>query len=393
MASGISAILGTVSFIGALLTILGIGIAVVSASQGRGVRLGAILAVVGVVLFLVFQLISRGVIVVQPTQVAVVFRTLSGDLADEPRDAGTHIVYPVFEEAILYPINVQEYTMSGTPTEGAQQGDDAVRARTEDGQEVLMDITVLYRVDPAQVNTLHRLWFDNQTRQPNYEREFVRPTVRALVRDVASRFTAREIYGETRTDMRDQMEQVVAERFQEEGLILNDLLLRDVTFSDQFRNAIEQAQVAEQQANRAEIEVRRIEQEAEQARARAAGERDARIARAEGEAQATILQAQAEAEALRLVSEQIAANPALIQYQYVQNLSDNVSIALVPSTSPFLFDFDSLPQANPDLQAPETEFDPEQFESQFEEGVPGDEIGATTDDTAPAATPTPGTGN
>lgn len=390
MASGISAILGTISFIGALLTILGIGIAVVSASQGRGVRLGAVLAIVGVVLFFVFQLISRGVIVVQPTQVAVVFRTISGELADQPRESGTHIVYPVFEEAILYPINVQEYTMSGMTSEGAQTGNDAVRARTEDGQEVLMDITVLYRVDAQQVNTLHRLWYDTATGRPSYEQEFVRPTVRALVRDVASQYTAREIYGETRTTMSEQMEEVVAARFDQEGLILNDLLLRDVTFSDQFRTAIEQAQVAEQEANRAEIEVRRIEQEAEQARARAAGERDARIARAEGEAQATILQAQAEAEALRLVSEQIAANPGLIQYLYVQNLSDNVSIALVPSTSPFLFDFNSLPEANPDLQAPETGFDPQQFESQFEESPSG---AATTPEEAPVATPVPETGN
>ncbi|MEL7234843.1 MAG: hypothetical protein AAGK74_10125, partial [Chloroflexota bacterium] len=73
------------------------------------------------------------------------------------------------------------------------------------------------------------------------------------------------------------------------------------------------------------------------------------ISRAEGEAQAIVLRAEAEAEALRLVSEQIAANPSLIQYQYVQNLSDNVNIALLPAGSPFLFDFDSIAEL-PDAQ-------------------------------------------
>ncbi len=346
MTSGISAVLGTVSLIGGLLVVVGIVLAIVAGSQGRGVRGGVILAVFGVLLFFIFQLISRGVIVVQPTQVAVVFRTLSGDLAEQPRESGTHIIVPVFEEAIRYPINVQEYTMSGTSNEGDQQGDDAVRARSQDGQEVFLDITVFYSVDPANVNNLHRRWYNPLMGSDfdirGFENEFVRPAVRSRVRDVVSQYTASQIFGETRSEIRVDMENSVRERFAAEQLILSDLLLRDVTFSDQFTEAIELAQVAEQAALRAEIEVREIEQQAQQARARAAGQRDAAIAAAEGEARAIVLRAEAEAEALALVSEQIAANPALIQYTYVQSLSDNISLALVPSGSPFLFDFASL---------------------------------------------------
>jgi hypothetical protein len=53
------------------------------------------------------------------------------------------------------------------------------------------------------------------------------------------------------------------------------------------------------------------------------------------------------------VSEQIAANPLLVQYQYIQNLSDNVSLMMVPSTSPFLFNLsDLMAQANTDFTAP-----------------------------------------
>jgi regulator of protease activity HflC (stomatin/prohibitin superfamily) len=355
MASGISAVIGTISLLGALIVLVGVGMAVVAASQGRSTRGGVILAVVGILIFGLFQIASRGVIVVQPTQIAVVFRTLSGELVEDPRQSGTHIIYPVFEEAILYPINIQEYTMSGTTNEGAQAGNDAVRARTLDGQEVSMDITVFYQVDLQLVNQLHRRWYETSTGRALYENEFVRPTVRGLVRDVASRFTARQIYGETRTEMRQAMLDAVRTRFAEEGLLLTDLILRDVTFSEQFTNAIEQAQVAEQEADRAEIRVREAGQEAEQVRVRAAGERDAAIARAEGEAQSIVLRAEAEAEALRLVSEQIAANPALIQYQYVQNLSDNINIALVPSGSPFLFDFNSFEDlpASRDITAPD----------------------------------------
>ena len=284
MASGISAVLGTISLLGVLVAILGVAIAVIASSQGRSVRGGSILAILGVVVFAAFQLISRGVIVVQPTEAAVVFRTLSGQLT-EPRQEGTHIIVPVLEEAILYPTNVQEYTMSGTPAEGATQGDDAVRARSEDGQEVFMDITILYRIrDDEGLNILHQSWYDRAYGQifdiGQFQDEFVRPTVRALIRDVASNYTARQIYGETRTALREEMEETVRERFNREGLLVSDLLLREVTFSEQFTTAIEQAQVAEQDALRAEIRVRETQQ----------------LARS------TILNAQADAEALRLMS-------------------------------------------------------------------------------------------
>ncbi len=405
MTSGISAVLGTVSLVGGLLVVVGIVLAIIAGSQGRGARSGVILAVFGVLLFTVFQLISRGVIVVQPTQVAVVFRTLSGDLADVPRGSGTHIIVPVFEEAIRYPINIQEYTMSGVSAEGDQQGDDAVRARTQDGQEVFLDLTVFYSVNPNDANAIHRSWYNPQIggdfRIDDFERAFVRPTVRSRVRDIVSQFTAREIYGETRSAMRVDMEANVRERFESEGLILSDLLLRDVTFSQQFTAAIEQAQVAEQEALRAEIRVRQAEQSAQQVRVEAAGQRDATIARAEGEARSIVLRAEAEAEALRLVSEQIAANPALIQYTYVQNLSDNINLALVPSGSPFLFDFasiEAIPEGR-DITAPETNYDPAELENpgtigsgDIESPIGTTGTGATTGETAPVATPS-GTGN
>ena len=113
-----------------------------------------------------------------------------------------------------------------------------------------------------------------------------------------------------------------------------------------FTDAIEQKVVAEQNLQRARTDAQRAATEAE-------GRANAAIAAANGEAQSIEIRAQAEAEALRLVSEQIAANPSLIQYLYVQNLSDNVQLVLVPSSSPFLFDFASLAESNPGFIAPQ----------------------------------------
>lgn len=344
---GISSILSLLAFAGVVVFFAGIGAAVMAASQGRPVpRSGLVLGLLGLVVAGIFGVISQGVIIVQPNETAVVFNSVSGNL-ETPRGSGTHIVIPVVNQVTIYPISQQQYTMTGGDDIGSAQADDAVRARTVDGQEVRIDVSLLFGIDPQQVNLVHQRW------QNRYVNDFIRPTARGIVRDVVSRYRADEIYGERRGDMENGIEELMGTRMNQEGLTLTDLLVRDINFSEQFTQAIEQAQIAEQEANRARLRVQQIQQEAEQARAQSEGQRDAAIARAEGEAQSIILRAQAEAEALRLVSEQIAANPSLIQYQYVQNLSDNVQLMMVPSNSPFLFDFASLGIGNPDFVAPD----------------------------------------
>lgn len=373
---GISGILGALSLLGFLLFLVGIGSVVVAASQGRPVRGGVFLGVAGLAVGLVFSVVSQGILIVQPTEVGVIFNTLSGQL-EQPRRAGTSIVIPVIQTYTIYPIEQQEYTMSGI-SEDAVGGNDSVRARTSDGQEIRIDITVLYGIDPDNVNTVHQRWRDR------YESDFVRPTVRGFVREVVSRFRAQDVYGQERGEMEQSIQDLLAARMTEEGLTLTDLLVRDITFSEDFARSIEEAQIAEQQAVRARLRVEQIRQEAEQARAEAEGIRDAAITRAQGDAQAIILRAQADAEALRLVSEQIAANPSLIQYEYIRNLSDNVNLALVPSNSPFLFDFESLAEPMADFSAPEV---PDSDAVELPAAVEAQDLPGSPMEIAPTPTP------
>lgn len=345
----LGSLLGIISLLGFLGFLAGVGLVVVSVSQGRPIRGGIVLAVLGIIVGILFSVASQGILIVQPQEAAVVFNVLSGELEEPPRRQGTSIVIPLVQEYTLYPIQQQQYTMSGIPTEGQVQANDAVRARTIDGQEIFLDITVIYNIDPAQVNLVHTRW------QNRYQDDFIRPTVRGVVREQVTNFRAEEIYGERRSELEERIQEEMNTRMAEQGLSLTDLLIRDITFSEEFTNSIERKQIAEQAAQEAAFRVQQEEQEAERVRVRARGEADAAISAAEGEARSIILRAQAEAEALRLVSEQLAANPLLIQYQYIQNLSDNVSLALIPSNSPFLFDFNSLsdlPEPNTNFTAP-----------------------------------------
>jgi len=344
MGGGISAIVGGLALLGFLAFLAGVGLVVVAASQGRPTRSGIAVAATGLVVGVLLSVVSQGIIVVPPQEVAVVFQSLSGDLDEEPRGPGTHIIIPVLQEATTYTVAQQEYTMSSTSGEGAQSGrNDAINARTNDGQELRLDATVIFNVRATDADLIHRNW------QDRYINQFVRPTVRSIVRTIVAEYDAESIYGERRDELEIQIEESVRESFENEGLNLSNFLIRELNFSEDFAQSIERKEIEAQELQRAQTEAERVE-------AQARGQANARIEEARGEAESVRIQAQAQADALALISSQLAANPLLIQYEYIQNLSDNVSLALVPSNSPFLFDFNSienLPEGQSDFNAPQ----------------------------------------
>ncbi|NJR12678.1 prohibitin family protein [bacterium] len=209
-----------------------------------------------------------------------------------------------------------------------------------DGQEVFMDVTIIYRIPPENVNRIHQDW--NGT---IFEETFIRPTVRSLVRDVVSGYQAEEIYGVKRNDLQAEIEAELSTRFTERGFELSDVLLRNISFSDAFTQAIEDKQIEEQRLQQSVTAAERREAEA-------TGNANAAIQTARGDAEARLVQARAEAEGLRLISDQLAANPNLLQYIYIQSLGDNVSLALIPSNTPFLFDSSTFTELAPGFVAP-----------------------------------------
>jgi regulator of protease activity HflC (stomatin/prohibitin superfamily) len=325
----ISAIFGLIALVGVLLLVGGIFLAFAAVGQKRSARGGVILAVIGLLVTVVFGTISQGVVIVEPTEVAVIVNPISGEISQ--RQQGLHIITPVVQRvAQLYTTTQIAFTMSANPSEGDRNNFDAVEANTRDGQRVFMDITVIYRVNSEEAAELYETW---GTR--DFEDEFVRPVTRSVTRDIVSQYSAEEIYSTRRQELGPDIQEALGIRFTEGSLILAELVVREIQFEEAFTAAVLERAVAQQNRDRARIDAERVETEAE-------GRANAAIAAANGEAQSIEIRARAEAEALRVVSEVIAANPSLIQYLYVQNLSDNINLALVPSDSPFLFDLNNM---------------------------------------------------
>jgi regulator of protease activity HflC (stomatin/prohibitin superfamily) len=340
----ISSIIQVLALGAFLIGFAGIALVVAASSQNRSPRGGVMLAAVGIVLGVIFMLVSQGLLVVEPTQRAVVFNALRGDLED-PRGSGVHIIIPGVQQVYIYPINQQTYLMSDTANDGARPGADAVEARSVDGQQVRLDVSLIFRLKdtPEDLNRLHRDWSNTFG---SYIEGLIRPSVQSVVQDTVSRYPAEDIYGTRRVEVIDSIKTALTSALNRNGIQVAELLVPRINFSDAFTDAIERKQIAEQELQRAATD-------AERARTEAGGLADAAIEAARGEAQSIRVRAEAEADALALVSAQIAANPNLIQYTYIQQVAPNIRLALIPSNSPFLFDTSTFTELAPDFTVPE----------------------------------------
>jgi regulator of protease activity HflC (stomatin/prohibitin superfamily) len=284
-----------------------------------------------IVLVVVIGLLSSTIIFVPPDQTGVVIsRITSGGYRPQPLQSGLHFVVPLLENVEKYSKARQTYTMSASAEEGQRPGDDSIRARTNDGQEVFVDASVIYTIDPANVVNLHITW------QNRYTEELVRPLVRGVIRDAASQYGIEEIVSTKRSELEASITEQLTIKMAENDLIMEDFVLRDIHFSEEYAVAVEQKQIAEQQALQAEFVVESKRQEAEQARQIAQGRADAIVIEAKGDAEARLINAEAEAKANELIAASLRDNPELLTYQYITRLSPTINTILVPSDNPYI---------------------------------------------------------
>ena len=284
-----------------------------------------------VVLVIIIGLLASTIIFVPPDETGVVVsRITRGGVRQQPLQSGLHFVVPLLENVEKYSIARQTYTMSAAAGEGQREGDDSIRARTKDGQEVFIDASVIYAINPVNVVNLHITW------QKRYGEELVRPLVRGVIRDAASQYGIEEIVSSKRGELEAFITEQLTAKMAENDLVMVDFVLRDIHFSTDYAAAVEQKQIAEQQALQAEFVVQSKKQEAEQARQIAQGQADAAVIAAKGAAEARLIEAEAEAAALQYIADVLRDNPTLLQYQYITNLAPGVQTIFVPSGNQFI---------------------------------------------------------
>jgi regulator of protease activity HflC (stomatin/prohibitin superfamily) len=275
----------------------------------------ALLVIIGlVVVFSSYTIVrpgTRGVVV-------MLGRVETGTLSE-----GFHlIVPPVVRQVIQVDVRTKKLEV-------------LTEAASSDLQLINVTGVLNYHLDPQVVSRLY------QQVGLDYESIIIVPALQEAIKASTAQFRVENILVE-RAVLKNQIQQILAERLGTNNIIVDQFSLANVEFSAEFNAAIERKQVAEQSALQKRFELQAAERDVEITLARAGGEKKAAVIAAEGRAEARRIEAQAEAEALNLIAAQLADNPELIQYEWATRLSPSVSTVLLPSGQEIILNAEGL---------------------------------------------------
>ncbi len=191
-------------------------------------------------------------------------KILFGSIQNDIMGSGLHFINPLLDVKKL-DVKTQNYTMSGINDEGQKAGDDAIRVLTSDGLEVTIDLTVLYRIVAAEAPRLLRETGDD------YRDKIVRPITRTKIRDNAVYYQAVDLFGNKRDEFQQRIYKSIEDDFKKRGLMLEQLLVRNITLPNSVKASIESKINAEQDAKKMEFVLLKEKQEAERKRVEAQG--------------------------------------------------------------------------------------------------------------------------
>ena len=247
-----------------IILILGILALIVSYAIQKNPEFGRFSIIVRsiAILIIVAGILSKCIVQINAGQIGV--KTLFGKVQNDVLYSGLHFINPLMEIRRL-DIKTQNYTMSGVMDEGHKTGDDAIRVLTADGLEVTIDLTVLYKLLPSEAPKLVR-----ETGE-DYTDKIVRPLTRTKIRDNSVYYDAVALYSNKRDEFQQRIFKSIEDDFKKRGLMLEQLLVRNITLPQSVKTTIEQKINAEQDAQKMQFVLLKEKQEAERKRVEAQG--------------------------------------------------------------------------------------------------------------------------
>lgn len=193
---------------------------------------------------------------------------LFGKVRDTEISSGLHLVNP-FARITRMSIRTEEYTMSSVRSEGKVQGDDSIKALTKEGLNISLDLTVLYHLEEEKASNVYK------DIGINFAQIIIRPEIRATIREIVATYNAVDIYAEKRSELTQEIQKRLEKVINPRGIIVESVLLRNVTLPAGLTQSIEEKLQADQDAQRMDFVLDKEKKEAERKRIQAQGQRDA----------------------------------------------------------------------------------------------------------------------
>jgi regulator of protease activity HflC (stomatin/prohibitin superfamily) len=180
--------------------------------------------------------------------------TLFGKLSGPPLPEGIHVINPLLR---VHRMSVR-----------TQERKEHAEVPSSEGLIIALEASLLYRVDPTQAPAVY------QKIGPEFVEVIVAPNFRSVMRAVTAAHTANDLYSEGRELIAQQMLAQMKAVVEPRGVLIENVLLRDIGLPGTLKAAIEAKQQAEQDAQRMQFVLQKEKQEAERKRIEAQGVSD-----------------------------------------------------------------------------------------------------------------------
>ena len=247
-----------IAILGVIMLVVGI---VLKRGPEPGSRFAGTINKVAVLVIIIGLLLST-VKIIEPGKVGV--QTLFGKVQDGVLESGLHVINP-FVDVTTFSIQTENYTMTAKPSEGSVQGDDSISVLSSDGLEVTIDLSVLYKVNPIRAPFIY------QNIGIDYEHKIVRPVTRTAIRDNAVNYVAVDLYSTKRGEFQFKINKTITDNFAKNGLLVEQVLVRNISLPATVRASIESKIQAEQDAQKMQFVLQKERQEADRKRVEAQG--------------------------------------------------------------------------------------------------------------------------
>lgn len=211
-------------------------------SQTDIIRLviGSFIAVFAIILLIA----AFPIVVIGAGQRGVVFNNISG-IENRILGEGVHFRIPFIESITKLPVRVQKTEVRA-------------EAASKDLQTVNTDIVVNWHMDAGKINRIYQEVGDTEA----VTDRILTPAVNEVVKAATAKKTASEVLAE-RPELKQDIDKTLSARLSRYNILLDDVSIVNVSFSPEFNKAIEDKQIAQQQAEQAKFLVEKARSEAE----------------------------------------------------------------------------------------------------------------------------------
>ena len=217
---------------------------------------------------------------------------------------GVHLVKPFIDSVVLYETRDMVFStvtadkkdkklkkLKEAVSEGTKP--EPLMAQAHEGLAIGLELTVRYKLDPERLDYVHR------TVPHPVEVELVPPVVESAFRELVPSYKVREVFATKREEIRSKAAAAITRKLGADGVIVKEVLLRDVQLPPEYAKGLEGLLLKEQEAERMTVETEIQQKQVKISELEAEQQRVQQVKHAEGAAQVRVLQAKGESDSMQ----------------------------------------------------------------------------------------------